>query len=169
MQATDNIQAPCGHSFFKIVKHGHRYNKIDKVQKYSCIQCGHKFSFGPQKKKKLTYEVWKFITHCHLNKMSSRAIKKAVLLEFKLDISHNTILDWLEITPEFFKKNPLEQQLIEYQKKKLFLQIHNEQKLLSRYETKKMQILKNIPRLENKIKELNHKISQFKQEMSEIK
>lgn len=158
MESINEIVSPCGHPFEKIVRHGNRYNKSRLTQKYLCLQCGKHFSFGPLKQKKLTYELWKFVTNLHSNGYSTREIKVEIYKKFNIKISHTGVWRWIETNPDILRPTQFENDFMEYQKKKQLKKIQTMKIQILKTEKTKKKLLEKIASTERKLKIMKENI-----------
>ena len=92
----DHIQ--CNHcQSYDIKKYGKKYTKKKTVQIYICKNCGRKFQGSYSGLYKHNKDLMNRAKELHQQGLSSRKISKKIYDEFKINVTHATILRWAKI------------------------------------------------------------------------
>ena len=80
-----------------VKKNGFNYIKDYKVQKYKCLSCGKIFSYSNRlPKNHVSSEIVSLCIDLYLKGLSYRIIKRQLLEQFGIRVSHTTIYYWLQ-------------------------------------------------------------------------
>ena len=134
-----------------LVKRGKRKNKYQALQQYSCKNCKKTFALNSLKNKtydiKIILDSLNFYNQGYSFKISSDAINK----KYKLNISPQTINNWLKEFSYLATFQRIRKKALTYNKpkdmvvRKTFK--HNQQPYLYQYHNSKIHFLKNYPKL----------------------